>query len=197
MQKLQQVESSEMIKPIGKKGITTVINGTRLGHVTVLFVTLLCSASMLLACAANKSATSRKGDEVKIKASDPLEAFEEEYEAIGEKVEEGSLPSEAMSRATEIRTGLQKYLIKTEAQLEILRLDVLHGTDEQRERALNQIVELDAEREQTKISHLQQLQTLKSGANTPEDKTGKEGTVKDLDIKIKIAPEDIGDGRRP
>ncbi len=99
-----------------------------------------------------------------------------------------------MSSASEIRMGLQKYLIKTEAQLEILRLDVLHGAEAQRQRALNQIVELVAEREQTKISYLQQLQALKTGGKTSEDKTGIKGTAKDLDIKIKIAPEDIGDG---
>jgi hypothetical protein len=81
--------------------------------------------------------------------------------------------------------------------LEILRLDVLHGAEAQRQRALNQIVELVAEREQTKISYLHQLQALQGGANTSEDKTGIKGTAKDLDIKIKIAPEDIGDGARP
>jgi len=110
-------------------------------------------------------------------------------------VEEGSLPSEVMSRATEIRIGLQKYLIKTEAQLEILRLNVLYGADVQREIALNQVVELVAEREQTKISYLHQLQALKAGSRTSEEKTGKKG--KDLDIVIEISPEDIADGERP
>jgi len=152
---------------------------------------------MLLACAANKSATPSEVDEVEIKTTDPLKAFEEEYKAIAEKVEEGSLSAEVMSRASEIRMGLQKYLIKTEAELEILRLDVLHGADAQRQRALNQIVELVAEREQTKISYLQQLQALKIGGRTSEDKPGIKGTANDLDIKIKIAPEDIGDGKRP
>jgi hypothetical protein len=39
---------------------------------------------------------------------------------------------------------------------------------------------------------LQQLQALRTGSETSEDKTGK-----DLHIQIKIAPEDFGDGKRP
>jgi len=171
-----------------------VITGTPLRHFTVLFVTLLWTGAITLGCSVNKSATPSEVDEVEIKKTDPLKAFEEEYKAIAEKVEEGSLSAEVMSRASEIRMGLQKYLIKTEAELEILRLDVLHGADAQRQRALNQIVELVAEREQTKISYLQQLQALKIGGRTS---AGIKGTANDLDIKIKIAPEDIGDGKRP
>jgi len=163
----------------------------------ILASTILCTAAMTLGCSVNKSASSREVDEVEIKKTDPLKAFEEEYEAIGEKVEEGSLSAEVMSRASEIRMGLQKYLIKTEAELEILRLDVLHGAEAQREKALNQIVTLVAVREQTKIFYLQQLQSLKSGSKTSEDTTGIKGIANDLDIKIKIAPEDIGDGKRP
>jgi hypothetical protein len=158
----------------------------------ILAAIILCTAAMTLGCAANKSAAPIEVDRVEIKTTDPLKAFEEEYKAVGEKVEEGSLSADVMSRATAIRMGLQKYLIKTEAELEILRLDVLHGAESQRQRALNQIVELVAEREQTKMSHLQELQALKTGGKTSEDKTGK-----DLDIQIKIAPEDIGDGKRP
>jgi len=96
-----------------------------------------------------------------------------------------------------MRIGLHKYLIKTEAELEILRLDVLHGAEVQRETALKQIVELVVEREQTKMSYLQKLKALKTGGRTSEDKTGIKGTAKDLDIKIKIAPEEIGNGAWP
>ena len=173
------------------------MNGNRLRHFTVLLVTVLCTATMLLACAANKSAPPSEVDEVEIETSDPLEAFAKEYEAMRKQVEEGSLPSEAMGRARAIRMGLQKYLIKTEAQLEILRLDVVHGTDGQRATALSQIVELVAEREQAKMSYLQQLQALQGGIKTSEDNTGKKETGKDVDIEIKIAPENIGDGERP
>jgi len=152
---------------------------------------------MALGCAANKSPTPSEVDEVEIKTIEPLKAFEEEYKAIGEKVEEGSHSAEVMSRATEMRIGLHKYLIKTEAELEILRLDVLHGAEVQRETALKQIVELVVEREQTKIFYLQELQALKTGRKTPEGMTSKKGTGKEPDIKIKIAPEEIGNGAWP
>ena len=173
------------------------MNGNRLRGFTVLLVTVLCTATMLLACAVNKSATPSEVDEVEIKTSDPLEAFAKEYEAMRKQVEEGSLPSEAMGRARAIRRGLEKYLIKTEAELKILRLDVMHGADGQRETALNQIVKLVAEREQTKIAYLRELQALQGGSRTSEERTGNKETGKDVNIEIKIAPEHIGDGDRP
>jgi len=152
---------------------------------------------MTVGCAANKSAPPSEVDEVKIKNADPLKAFEEEYGAIRRKAEEGDLSADVMSRATEIRIGLQKYLIKTEAELEILRLNVLHGADAQREKALNQMVELVEQREQTKIYYFQELQAIQSGSKTSENNAGQKGTVKDEDMEITIAPEDIGDGKRP
>jgi len=158
---------------------------------------LLCTTGLLLACVPNKTATPSEVEEVEVKTTDPLKAFEEEYAAIGKKVEGGSLPSEIMSKASEVRMRLQKYLIKTEAELDILRLDVLQGGDAQRETALDQIVALVEEREQTKMSYLQKLKALKAGGRTSEDKTGIKGTAKDLDIKIKIAPEEIGNGAWP
>ena len=173
------------------------MNGARRRYFAVFLVTLLCTTSMLLACAANRSVTASEVDGVQIKTTDPLEAFEKEYEAIKKKAEEGSLPSMAMSRATAIRIGLQKYLINTEAELEILRLDVMNGADGQRETALNRIVKLVAEREQTKIAYLQELQTLQSGSRTSKEKTGEKEAGEDLNIEIKIAPEHIGDGERP
>jgi len=179
------------------KARKSVMDACRIRQFVILATTILYTAAMTLGCAPNKSAPPSEVNEVEIKTIDPLKAFEEEYKAIGERVEEGSLPSAAMSRVTAIRMGLQKYLIKTEAQLEILRLDVMHGAEAQRETALNQIVELVAEREQTKMSYLQRLQALKTGSKTSEDKPGIEGTAKDVDIEIKIAPEDIADGARP
>ena len=173
------------------------MNGARRRHFAVFLVTLLSTTGMLLACAGKRSVTANDINGIEIKTTDPLEAFEKEYEDISEKVEEGSLPSTVMSRATAIRMGLQKYLIKTEAQLEILRLDVMQGVDRQRETALNQIVKLVAEREQAKIAYLQELQALGGGSRTSEEKTGIKETGKDLDIEIKIAPEHIGHGERP
>jgi hypothetical protein len=131
-------------------------------------------------------------DGVEIKTTDPLGAFAEEYKAIKEKVEEGSLPAEALSRAAEIRIGLKKYLIKTEAQLEILQLDLLHGDDyEARQTALQEILALVAERERTKMAYLQRLQALNT-AHLPGEKTKSNGKFKD--IEIEIGPENVDSG---
>ena len=63
------------------------MNGARLGHFCVLFLTLLCcTAGMLLACAANKIAVPSEVDGVEIKTIDPLEAFQKGYEEGGERV---------------------------------------------------------------------------------------------------------------
>ncbi len=63
----------------------------RMRQFVILAATIIFTAAMTLGCTANKSATPSEVDEVEIKIIDPLKAFEEEYKAIGEKVEEGSL----------------------------------------------------------------------------------------------------------
>ena len=160
----------------------------------ILLATILCTTVMIPGCAPQKSLTLSEVDEVEIKTTDPLGAFAEEYEAINEKVEEGFLPAEALSRAAEIRIGLQKYLIKTEAKLEILGLDLLHGDDyEARQAALQEMLALAAERERTKMAYLQQLQALNT-ASLPGEKTRRNGEARD--IEIEIGPENV-DGGRP
>jgi hypothetical protein len=137
--------------------------------------------------------TLSKTDEVKIETTDPLIAFAEEYAALNQKVEKGSLPAEALSRAAEIRSGLQKYLLKTESQLEILRLDLLHGDDyAARQAALQEMLALAAERERTKMAYLQRLQALNT-AHLPDEKTKRNGKSKD--IEIEIGPENVDSGR--
>ncbi len=161
----------------------------------ILLATILCTTVMIPGCASHKSVTLSEVDEVEIKTTDPLGLFAEEYRAIKEKVAEGSLPAEALSRAAEIRIGLKKYLIKTEARLEILRLDLLHGEDyEAKQTALQEMLALAAERERTKMAYLQRLQTLNT-AKPAGEKTRRKGKVKD--IEIEIGPEDIADGERP
>ncbi|NIQ87953.1 MAG: hypothetical protein GWN93_02230 [Deltaproteobacteria bacterium] len=130
---------------------------------------------------------------MKIETTDPLIAFEEEYAALHQKVEEGFLPAEGLSRAAEIRSGLQQYLLNTEAKLEILRLDLLHGDDyEARQAALQEMLALAAERERTKMAYLQRLQALNT-AHLSGEKTKRNGKFKD--IEIEIGPENVDSGR--
>jgi len=168
------------------------MDGYRIRQIVVLAATILYTAAMTHGCAANKSVTLSEVDEVEIKTTDLLGAFEEEYKAINEKVKEGSLPAEALSRAAEIRIGLKKYLIKTEAKLEILGLDLLHGDDyEAKQTALQEMLALAAERERTKMAYLQRLQALNT-AHLPGEKTKRNGKFKD--IEIEIGPENVDSG---
>ena len=169
------------------------MDGCRIRQIVVLAATILYTAAVTHGCAANKSVTLSEVDEVEIKTTDPLKAFEEGYKAINEKVEEGSLPADALSRAAEIRIGLKKYLIKTEAQLEILGVDLLHGDDyEAKQTALQEMLALAAERERTKMAYFQRLQALNT-ASLPGEKTKRNGKFKD--IEIEIGPENVDSGR--
>jgi len=168
------------------------MDACQLRQFVVLLATILCTTVMIPGCAPQKSLTLSEVDEVEIKTTDPLGLFAEEYKAINEKVQEGSLPAEALSRAAEIRIGLKKYLIKTEAKLEILRLDLLHGDDyEAKQTALQEMLALAAERERTKMAYLQRLQALNT-AHLPGEKTKRNGKFKD--IEIEIGPENVDSG---
>jgi hypothetical protein len=159
----------------------------------VLVATVLSTTVIIHGCAPQNSVRLSEVDGVEIKTTDPLGAFEEEYKAINEKVEEGSLPAEALSRAAEIRIGLKKYLIQTEAQLEILGLDLLHGDDyETRKTALQELLALAAEHERTKMAYVQLLQAL-NAASWPGEKAKRNGKFED--IEIEIGPENIDSGR--
>lgn len=168
------------------------MDGYRIRQIVVLAATILCATLMIPGCASQKSVTPSEVDEVEIKTTDPLGLFAEEYDAINRKVEEGFLPAEALRRAAEIRIGLKKYLIKTEAQLEILGVDLLHGDDyETRQTALQEMLALAAERERTKMAYLQRLQALNT-AHLPDEKTKRNGKGKD--IEIEIGPENVDSG---
>ncbi len=165
----------------------------QLRQFAVLLATILFTTVIIHGCAPQNSAHLSELDGVEIKTTDPLGAFEEEYEAINKKVAEGFLPAEALSRATEIRIGLKKYLIQTKAQLKILRLDLLHGDDyEARQTALQEMLVLAAERERTKMAYLQRLQALNTG-HLPGDKEKTDG--KSRNIEIEIGPENVDSGR--
>ena len=173
----------------------SVINAYQMRQVLIVLATILCITVMLSRCAQHNSVTLGEVEDVGIKATDPLKTFEEEYNTIKEKVEGGSLPAEVLSRAAEIRIGLKKYLIKTEAKLEILRLDLLHGDDyEAQDAALQEMLVLAAKRERTKMAYLQRLQALNT-AYLSAEKTKRNGKFKD--IEIEIGPEDITEGERP
>ena len=157
-----------------------------------------------------------------IAGDDLLEAFGKAYAEIQKQVKKGKLSGEVGTKANELNIALKKYLIKTEAQLEILQLDVLHGSGGNQEAGLNKMVAISAERERIKMGYLQRLLALKgkksgdkgdmlllpvvpeqSKANPDDDsaraeKTSNKKKDKSLTykgIQIEIGPENVDNGR--
>ena len=123
---------------------------------------------------------------------DLVAAFRQMHGEMLARVQEGSLPADVGSKANELKMALEKYLIKSQAQLQVLQLDVLYGAEDQRPAALKKVVALAAERERTKMAYFQRLRTLNT-AHLPGEKTKRNGKFKD--IEIEIGPENVDSGR--
>jgi hypothetical protein len=124
-------------------------------------------------------------------ADDLLEAFEKAYAEIQNQVKKGKLSGEAGAKANELNIALKKYLIKTEAQLEILQLDALHGSGGDKEAGLNKMVAISAERERIKMGYLQRLLALEG------KKSGDKGDMQLLPVvpeQSKADPDDDSAG---
>ncbi len=157
---------------------------------------------------------------------DLLEAFNQTHAEIIAQVKKGKLSAEVGAKADEMRIGLKKYLIKTEAQMEILQLDVLYGSGEKQETSLKKLLALSAAQERTKVVYLQRLQALKAGKtkgkelvpplpaaqtnNSFESETKKAGSeqkpekeahaemeAEGPEVKIRIKAEDLSTGQFP
>jgi folate-binding Fe-S cluster repair protein YgfZ len=123
---------------------------------------------------------------------DLVAAFRQMHGEMLAQVQEGTLPADVGAKANELKMALEKYLIKSQAQLQVLQLDVLYGAEGQRPAALKKVVALAAERERTKMAYLQRLQALNT-AHLPGEKTKRNGKFKD--IEIEIGPENVDSGR--
>ena len=123
---------------------------------------------------------------------DLVAAFRQMHGEMLARVQEGTLPADVGAKANELKIALEKYLIKSQAQLQVLQLDVLYGAEDQRPAALKKVVELAAERERTKMAYLQRLQALNT-AHLPDEKIKRGGNFKD--IEIEIGPENVDSGR--
>jgi hypothetical protein len=144
-----------------------------------------------------------------------LSTFEQTHAAIITQVRQGALPEDVEAKANELKIELKKYLIKTNADLQTLEVDVLHASAAERKIALKKLMDLAAEREHVKVLYMQRLKRLlpknDEGAataplpvvpqsiesktkDTGDEKSGTKWRTKDLDIEIEIAPEDISKG---
>ncbi len=145
-----------------------------------------------------------------------LQSFERTHATVLTLVGQGILPEDARAMADDLMIELRKYLIRTNADQQVLELDILHASTEKREIALKKLMELAAERERTKVQYLQRIQALVSNGDvkeaampppavphsvqsqpgeTEQNKSDKRWRTRDLDIEVEIAPEDMSKGR--
>ncbi len=157
----------------------------------ILVIAVFLTMILTPACATDQVSVPSEITSMGPEPNDLVAAFEQLHGQMLARVKEGTLPADVGAKANELKIALEKYLIKTQAQLEILQLDVLYGADDQRQAALQKVVALAAERERTKIAYLQRLQALNT-AHLPGEKTKGNGEVKD--IEIEIGPENVDSG---
>lgn len=131
------------------------------------------------------------------------------------RVRQGALSEEAGEQADDLMLEFKKYLVRSAADQQVLELDILHASVEKREVALKKLMDLATDRENTKVDYLLRLQELGSGAGRkhatippppvlPSNSAPPPATtyyqperlwrIRDLDIEIEIAPEDISKG---
>ena len=167
----------------------------------IVFRTLRCAIlvmavflTMILApgCATDQVSAPAEIASMEPEPRDLVAAFKQMHGEMLARVQEGTLPADVGAKANELKMALEKYLIKSQAQLQVLQLDVLYGAEDQRPAALKKVVALAAERERTKMAYLQRLQALNT-AHLPGEKTKRNGKFKD--IEIEIGPENVDSGR--
>ena len=155
--------------------------------VMAVFLTMILTPG----CATDQVSAPSEITSVEPEPNDLVAAFEQLHGQMLARVKEGTLPAAVGAKANELKIALEKYLIKSQAQLQVLQLDVLYGAEGQRPAALKKVVALAAERERTKMAYLQRLQALNT-AHLSGKKTKRNGKFKD--IEIEIGPENVDSG---
>jgi len=99
-------------------------------------------------------------------ASYLLNIFENKYNEMTEKVHQGQLPATVSEEAARIRMDLKKFIISRNAELEILKLEVLEGSKQNSKAALEQMSNLVADTERNKMLYIQKLSALSPGSGS-------------------------------
>ena len=198
-----------------KKKDIIMINSVRFKSASIISMAFLLTFVPIYSAAMDqKTPLTKQGTKIN-KQDKVLNAFEQIHARIIEHVKQNVLPIEAGVKADELQISLKKYLIQSEARLQILKLDVLHEKGDKQKKALDEMMNLSAEREQTKMNYLERLKVLIEGidiVDTPappggmvhKKETRTEKTFKNkkdlkwkekiLDVEIEITPEDISHG---
>lgn len=190
----------------------------------VLSITMACSFSPLYPASAQDSSQENVEDEAQEtpESSYLLNIFETQYMEIIDRVHQGQLPATVSEEASQIRMELKKFVINRNAELEILKLEVLEGSKQDSKAALEQMNNLVADTERTKMNYIQRLSALSPGTGTDHvammpsqstqpsafqkssaarkksvKKPAKETIweTKDLNRRMQISPEDLSMGR--
>ena len=157
----------------------------------ILVIAVFLTMILTPACATDQVSAPAEITSMEPEPKDLVAAFEQLHGEMLARVKEGTLPADVGAKANELKMALEKYLIKTQAQLQVLQLDVLYGAEDQREATLKKVVALAAERERTKMAYLQRLQALNTD-QLPGEKTKRGGEARD--IVIEIGPENVDSG---
>lgn len=97
--------------------------------------------------------------------ADPgLRAFEQRYEEVQSLVHSADLSAQAGERAKELRFTLDKTLIEIDARVETLKLEAAEFEGERQQAALDDLLELGAERQRAIARARQQLEVLAGSA---------------------------------
>jgi len=137
------------------------------------------------------------------------EAFLSLYRTVLSQVEKNELPEQRSAQADILKHQLEKALIRTDAKIKILRIDIADTAKDQRANLIDQIIQITHQRERLKMIYLLRMHLLAEVssedtvirflADSPHPKMqppSTQPTQSGLDIKIQIKPEDITTGER-
>ncbi len=89
-----------------------------------------------------------------------LEIFEALHAKVGEEVAAGRLPESVAAAADDLRFELDKELIQSDAEIEILKLEAARYRGERQEKALDRLAAAAAQRERRILSAVRRLERL-------------------------------------
>lgn len=156
--------------------------------------------SLLFVLSSLVTAPASRAEEEAASAADPsLAAVETLQEHIAVEVREGRLPETAGQQASEIGFELEADLIRADAEIRVLTLEVQRFTGERQAEALENLIGTVAARERSVFRSLRRLEKLAGGtvalleAASPEEaaKPAKEKAGKKTKIDFEFKAEDL------
>ncbi len=117
-----------------------------------------------------------------------VEAFQSKYKGITEAVQVGTLPPETGAEADGLNLAFQKYLIQSNARIEVYRLEAREYTGARQDEALDNLIQATEERERTILGYIQKLDRLAGGQSAVAPVYDTNGPVHDTKGMEEIMP---------